>query len=234
MNRIRVSARSLFPRKSPPGIASDYIFHLDSVPVAHSELPIVLYARESGRTQDCRGNLANQGKNLLAAVTARGRAIVGRLHGEVSSGWIHPDHFRLRFERAITEAKRLNAILLAESTDRFIRPESYRSDTRWDAWPTVDEFERLKEMADGVILATLLHPDTPPAEVRAYQTSRGQQQKGRKGGRPKSNRPGYKKARRLELQPQVLRLRQQGCPIEIIGELTGLPKATISTWISRG
>lgn len=81
-------------------------------------------------------------------------------------------------------AKRENATILAESTDRYIRNPGYHSKDMPDLQATDVDLRELTRWAEGVTLTTLLGPDAPPTEVRSYQQKRGQAAKGRKGGRP--------------------------------------------------
>lgn len=62
------------------------------------------------------------------------------------SGW-HEDRFML--EEAIFRARKRDAIVIAESSDRFIRPRDYHTEKRPEAMATVWEHEELKKMAAG-------------------------------------------------------------------------------------
>ncbi|MCP4610307.1 MAG: helix-turn-helix domain-containing protein [Planctomycetes bacterium] len=82
-------------------------------------------------------------------------------------------------------------------------------------------------------LLTLLNPDMPLDEVRGYQSKWGRQAKGNKGGRPKKNKPGYKKQIRLEKLPCVLRLHNKDMSLGKIAAKTDIPKPTVWYWIKK-
>jgi hypothetical protein len=130
-------------------------------------------------------------------------------------------------------AKQENAQILAETTSRLARSHLYDPKDRPDAQPTEAEFQSLQEYVEGVPLVTALDPDATPGEERAYQTKRGQQAKGHKGGRPPKRKTGYKKLRRETVLPRVLELRQLGATISQIALLTGVPRMTIFGWLRR-
>jgi hypothetical protein len=94
---------------------------------------------------------------------------------------------------AIELARKHGAALLAESTDRYLRHHDYKSTN--PVPPTDDQFRALAELAGDVPLVTVLPPDATHGEVRSQQIKRGQQAKGRKGGRPTKARPGDTKRR---------------------------------------
>lgn len=71
-------------------------------------------------------------------------------------------------------------------------------------------------------LATILALDMPQETVRGEQTASGMRAK---------RRPGDKKRRRLELLPEVLRLREAGLSYRAIAERTGVPYRTVQDWI---
>jgi hypothetical protein len=82
---------------------------------------------------------------------------------------------------AAQDARKLNAMLVAYDLSRFLRPEAY--DPRKDphAWPTPAEFEQLREMTFGVLLATVLPPWLSESERHSYLTKRT----GKAGRKPK-------------------------------------------------
>jgi hypothetical protein len=105
------------------------------------------------------------------------------MFADVASGWKWDCRPGLR--AAIRRAKKEGAIIVAESTDRFIRSKAFHTKNNPGAQPTQDEFLMLQRKADGVQLATILPPDTPWREVRGHQSRRGQNGKQRRGGRPR-------------------------------------------------
>ena len=90
-----------------------------------------------------------------------------------------------------------SAIIIATSSDRFLRSRNFNTKTNPEVLPTEAEFVELRKLTRKVPLVTLLHPDMSPRQVRSYVSKWGQKVKGNKGGRPKMNKPGYKKQRRL-------------------------------------
>jgi Homeodomain-like domain len=207
----------------PPGKASDYIRH------ACKEIKwgdkVVIWCRVSHHTQDHNGNLNDQEQNLRDELTRMG-AIVCDIVREVGPGWRGDG-----LNRAAAIARKHGAKLVAESTCRLIRPFDYHSSKNPDAQAREHDLLCLKARTEGVVLVTLLHPDASPAEERAYQTRRGQEAKGRKGGRPAKQPPGYTIDRFREMLPIVLRLREGGATIRKIAEETGVPRSTVCDWL---
>jgi hypothetical protein len=100
----------------------------------------------------------------------------------VASGW---NEGRPSFEETIRLAREIGGVVIAESVDRFIRASHYWARHCPSAQPTEEELQALMDLADGVPLVTVLHPDTPWREVRSHQTRRGQRYRQRFGGRPR-------------------------------------------------
>jgi len=101
------------------------------------------------------------------------RAIVAcRERGKLSEN-------RPQLRRAIQLAKHHGAILSARDLTRLIRPEAFDHRRNWHAQPTREEITQLLELADGVPLATRLHPELSAAELH-YQATLG----GMNGKRP--------------------------------------------------
>ena len=205
-----------------PGDASSYISKLGP---QHAGRKVVLVCRVSRRHQSDRGNLKNQEANLRRAAESVG-AIVVLVIRYVGSGvnpwWV---------ERAAMFAQQHGAILLAESTDRFIRPLDYHSKRNPHAKPTRMDLDDLRFYAAGAPLVTLCEPNAELAEVRSLHSKRGQRSKGRKGGRPRSRTPGYLKQRRTALIDRVKRLRRRGRSLRAIARKTGVPFNTVHRWI---
>ena len=134
----------------------------------------------------------------------------------------------------LSPAPRYGAIIVAESTDRYLRHHDYHADTT--LLPTVGQFEDLKARAQGVTLATVLPPDATKAEVSSHQKKRGQRAKGNKGGRPAKKprddyKPSYKDAHNrigvregVELDPEENReLRCDAVALKVECVLCGRP-----------
>jgi len=187
----------------------------------------ILCCRVSGHTQHHNGNLDGQAADLRRVAEQSGATVIDRQH-HVGSGtdpyWLAP---------AVALAKEQGAKLLAECTDRFIRHPAYHSNDNPDAQARDEELKDLAWWAGGVTLVTLLHPDASPPEVRSHQRKRGQRAKGRKGGRPKVNKPGYKKQRRRLNMSKVFWMSTVGFSVRKIAELLKQHPTQIQRWISR-
>lgn len=208
-------------RRTLAGKASDFIKPFDLPPGAL----VVLACRVSGRRQ--RGDtLTGQVAWVRYQIALRGvRAVEVVTH--VGPGW---DPWWLA--RAAAIAAEYGAVLVADSTDRFIRSPAYGGTAQnFQARPT--DLEELSYWTEGVPLMTLLHPDATPAEVRAHQRRRGQWASGNKGGRPAAHAAGYKKQQREELLPRVVELHHAGLSGRQISADTGVPEATVRRWISE-
>lgn len=219
------------PAPSKPVKASKYLYHLDEFHRRHPDMVAVIYCRVSARSQDHRENLQNQESVLRQQHKTRGIPLVG-CYLEVGSGSIL-DEKREGLRKAIQAAKQhVNAVIVTTSTDRFLRNRCFTTD-RLDTMPNEEEFEELNRRADSVPLATYLHPDMPPKEVRGYQSKWGQRTKGNKGGPPLKKSPGYKKRRRLRNLPRVLRLQKGGKNPSQIAVRTGIARSTVCDWIVK-
>jgi hypothetical protein len=112
--------------------------------------------------------------------------------------------------RAAARAKDEGAVLLAESTCRFLRAANYNHKTNRNAKPTTQDFRDLLRLTGNVTLATRLHPDASQHKVRSRQTKRGHKTQGQKGGRPpKDSTPTL-------FQPDLMRV------LELLDEHDGL------------
>jgi len=206
-----------------PGKASDFIQPFNRQPGQR----VVLCCRVSGRVQNHNGNLRDQERGLREIVKCSRGKVVEVVH-DIGPGW---DLTWLC--DAAARAQKHGAILLAETTDRFIRPREYHSAKRPDARPSKVDFKALRNTVAGVRLMTALHPDAPAAEARCYHTKRGQQAKGREGGRPPKKLAGHMRARREQLLPLVLELRGRGLGYGRIGWWVDLPRSTVQGWVKR-
>lgn len=200
--------------------ASQHIFHLSALKPG----PVVLLCRESQRHQ--RQHLEHQEAELNLQLDRMGCEGIA-VYKETASGWAE-DRFKL--ELAAVRAKEAGAVLVAESTCRFIRGFRLKG-TKKNVPPSILEFHRLKTLVDGARLATLLHPDTPENEVRKYQTKRGQTWSGNRGGRPKVQMTN-KQRRKLKM-PKALALHEAGRSYREIGKSLGVAWSTIRDWIKR-
>ncbi len=208
--------------------ASDYILPFN---ISYGDR-VILCVRVSRRAQRCAGNLADQREALRAAVQRAGGVLVGIVlhtgHG-ADPGWLAP---------AANPARLRGALLLAESTDRFIRSPDYHSADSPDAQAGEEDLARLAAVTRGCRLMTLLDPGAPPTEVRSYQRQRGQERKARRGGR--GNRavgaaacsPGATKRRRKTWLRHVLSMYRAGASYGEVSRGTGISKMTCHNWVS--
>jgi hypothetical protein len=220
---------SLARRRLLPGTASDFIGHIDEIQPGDG---VVICCRVSTRQQDRRGNLADQETNLRRIVSELG-AIVLHVVKHVGSGtepvWLIP---------AARLAKAAGAVLLAESTSRFIRHPGYHSSN----WPTARarnyDLEDLQSWTDGVQLITVLPPDATSSDETAFQSKRGQELKENAGGRPRKTQPRGKE-RRAAYVPLAVEMRKAEMTYrQIAAELNGIDDgfpdvshATMGNWL---
>lgn len=195
---------------------SQFISSLDALEPG----PVVLYVRVSSFTH--KENLPDQIAKLVAEMEKLGFLVIA-IFQEVVPGW---EEVRIGFEKAVLKAKDAGAVIVAESVSRYIRILRYRS--RRFQPPSVFDMRRLMAEADGVPLATLVHPDAPESEERSEQTKRGQAGKGNYGGRPKEQ--FRKKAKRLKQKPKAIALRREGFSYRQIGRKLGVHWSTIRDW----
>jgi hypothetical protein len=212
---------SVQQRRLQPGRASDYIRHAQ----ARLKLGTLVLAccRVSGRER--KRKLADQEVNLRQ-VCERYGAILVDVVMHVGSG---ADPFWIG--AAAKKAKELNAVLLAETTDRFVRHPDFHSSKNADAQAREADIELLAECADGVDLLTDLHPDAPPSEVRSYQRLRGRRATGHTGGRP--TEAGYKKRRRQRLKPPAIKMCKDGMSFRKISAVLHVAESTVRSWLKQ-
>lgn len=198
-----------------PGQASKYIRH------AATEIrpgdKVVLACRESGRAQ--RENMPRQIAAMRAAARALGATVVD-VAKHIGSG-IEP----YWLARAARIARANDAKILAESTDRLIRHPGYHSEDWFEARARDCDLDELAFVTEDVVLATLVAPDAPAAEVRAYQSKRGSVATGRR-----TTRPGQLRQRRAALLPRVIEMWQEDHSIRQIADTLNLPEATTRRW----
>ena len=138
--------------------------------------------------------------------------------------------------RAADIAKRHNGKIVAITADRLIRHPDFKStgnNYERNARANTEDLEDLKRFAGCVELVTLTDPDATLAECMALYKKIGQQVKGRKGGRPRKNPPGYKKERRLRNQSKVFWMRAVGYPVRRIARILHEPESTVRRWVRR-
>ncbi len=209
-------------RRLRRGVASTCIRDFDEIQPGDK---VVLCCRVSWCDQRRNGNDADQAADLENRVVRRGAEVVGvvRHVGRGDRPWLW------LLEAAVT-ANEHGAKLVAESTSRFIRHPEYHSSQRPQLQPRAADLEWLRFCTQGVTLTTVLHPDSSWTQERAHQAARGQRRKKDKGGRPRKAKPAYKKRRRLELLPEVKRLKLQGLSNREIGRRLGTDEKNVRRW----
>lgn len=209
-----------------PTRAGDYLQSLDEYHAAHPHLQVILYSRESTHPQD--DNHETHLQPLRKACKKRGIPVAGSYTDTKTGKTLEREEFR----KAIQHAKRCkrHTAMLATSTDRYIRPENF-TPYQFDLLPIEAELEKLEAASCGVPLLTLLDPDTRPGEVKSRHIRSGQAVKQNKGGQQRTKRPGWKKQRKRDQQPEARELHKQGLRIcEIVRKL-GVPRSTVVGWL---
>lgn len=135
----------------------------------------VLVIRVSTRQQG--DNLADQERRVIEAVEARGGTVV-YVHSYVGSG-VYP-----QLEVAAQAAVERDAVLVAETTDRYQRPRTYVGVLDRSATLKRHHLVQLQHVVNWVPMYTVVHPDQAAGTVRGEQTRRGQHASGRRAGRP--------------------------------------------------
>lgn len=198
--------------KYPP--LTDYFFWINDVDPGR----VVIFARESTHHQDRDGNLRWQRSYYRRRSRDMGFDVL-RTFGEIGSGY---NYSRPTLAEACAHARRHDAIVLAEAVNRYLRPIGYTSQNSDELYP-LEELQRIKEIAGGVMLCTFFHPATPEHEVRGHQTKRGLM---------KPPQRGSTKVRNDRLRDTVLDLFANGCTRRQISRQTSVPLMTVSRWIA--
>lgn len=209
-------------KKDDPGRKSDFI---DPCRIRRGDR-IVLACRVSQGDQELKGNLDDQESNLREIVEKHGGIVVDAVK-HLGKGW---DTYWLR--KVVRLARKHNAKVLAETSARLIRHRIYHPNDNPDKEPTWNDLERMKSALQDVEVMTFVHPDATLAEIKGFETKRGQEQKGNKGGRPRKAAPGSIKERRLKLRPTARRLRREGFSLGKIAAQLDVPKPTIQGWLT--
>lgn len=211
-------------RRWQPGDASKFISQFDITP----GMRVVLACRVSNRQR--KSHLKDQEANLRRAVEAAGGTVVA-VHAVAESGF-YPSWVC----RAVRLAKELDAVVVAETTDRLVRHPAYHSSDYPDAQARNSDLDDLGYFIEGVRVMTHLQPNASPAEARAYHIRRGQQLKKRMGGRPKSRqsqRGTYCSRYDGKQLDAVLKLQAQGLSIREIAQRIGRSHSTVQGWIDK-
>ena len=225
MRKRRQPRRKASARRAPPrrGKASAYIDQAEIRP----GMRFVLALRVSAGSQDRRNNIQDQEDTLWRIVEESGGRVVGTFR-HTGSG-TNPEWLR----EAAAHAHTMKAVLLAETVDRFVRPEAYHSKLCHDAQATDADLKLLRQVCGEVRLMTYVHPDASPREVKAYHTKRGQRAKGRKGGRPRAQKRGYKAEVQAQRMSDVLELCWVGDSVRKIAKLLQLFPTQVQRYVAR-
>lgn len=179
----------------------------DHLRITKNVVVAVVYVRVSTQKQRNDGNLDDQEKRLIDELKARGIQVIV-VYREVCSGYCRKG--RKELIAAIDHAQRENAILVAESLDRLIRPENYEGNRDDNIPPNIQDLEWLKQISGDVQLVTLISPCFTSYETRSKRIRAGQEKNGR-GGRPKKKRGRYKESMTPKDVTIALTLIKKGC-----------------------
>jgi hypothetical protein len=136
---------------------------------------------------------------------------------------------------AVELARRECAVIVAESVCRLIRSPLFDPLAGPDdlfARPSWRDLDRLLAVTEDVELYTVVSPGATPAQIRGYQSRRGQREKGNHGGRPPKRERGWKRQRREELRPEAIRLYAAGFGYGTIADRLRLSRSTVQGWLA--
>lgn len=139
----------------------------------------VLLARASTRQQKYKNNLVAQCASLSKTVLELGANIKNIV--SIAASGFDPSCY---IPRALQLAKEHNAVIVAESVDRFIRHRDYEPVYNFDLQPQQADLKQLLADTAGIQLFTILAPNSSPEKVRDYQSKRGEIFSSRKARNP--------------------------------------------------
>lgn len=187
----------------------------------------IAISRVSSRQQKLNGDLDDQDWYVTKHITDRGGKVIDHVK-HLGKGpnleWL---------KEASNIALNRRAILVAESTDRYVRhPDAYQGRKNQRLLPRTEDIERLRKMLNGAKATTILNPEAEIEEVWAHQHNRGIEAK-RINGRNKDKYNGYKNDIRNEKLSRAIWLRNKGRSIQQIANKLGEKKPTIQKWLER-
>lgn len=216
-------------RKKKHNISGDCIHSLADVIGSIYRPDFVAYCRVSHAGQERDGNLDDQ----ISEVETSIKKIVQEMpfdhtlrikpFREVCNGSIVRAGERQQLRKAITFARKHNAVIVALSRDRLLRHDEHKRTFDTES-PTKEEYDQLLDLAGDVPLLTISDPNASCSDVRSSQIRRGQRTKRNKGGRPSKAEtkskvaPGELKQRRIQMRPFVIQLRARGSTFSDITE----------------
>lgn len=175
-------------------VPTPYLRHFREI--ARAGIPVVALVRESAPNDNLSDQRSRVLDDLLRAKANLVAVVAWNGKGSLSDSL-------LERRRAAQIARDHDAVVVAESASRFLRPKDFKRGDM-DARPTDLEWRLLREWMWGVTLCTIEPPDLQPSKERGAQIKRGFREKWAKPGRPTKEYPGYKKQRRERLIDVVL------------------------------
>lgn len=147
----------------------------------YPEARIVIYNRVSSRNQAGRKceKLEAKTDSIVREVRRLAPLRLRRIVRAVEEGKLSTP--RPLLVETCKSAWELGAMVVAPDLSRFLRSEAYSRRTNRNAWPTEEEFCRMRELTGGVPLATVERPDLQEDERHSRATRRSG-----KAGRPRS------------------------------------------------
>ncbi len=133
------------------------ILHLDDISPQDHPTMVALW-RESTPKQDYK----SQRGGLKHYLKEKGFEVVSS-HGDVHHGASLEKEERPGLFKCVRVAKREGAVIVAIEFNRFLRSIHFSKNDP-HAMPTREQIERLLEIAEGVPLVTIGHPDKHPAD----------------------------------------------------------------------
>jgi hypothetical protein len=225
--------------------ASSIIRHLDNLLHENNELLAVRYMRTSTSEQRKYGNLRNRHRWLRSELKRR-KVKGNTAFSEVADSRSLQNRWQLI--GAIDEARllqmenpRATVAVVTDTRNRFLRGRFFNGQAHTDP-PSADQLEVLKKLARGVILATVVHPDTPFHQVRSYETNvptRVGEKAGRKVGRPKlrvqvkEDLEWTKRDIRREKTAVAVQLLNENLSQREIAKQLGVPESTVRYWLKK-
>lgn len=195
-NENRVSLRALLAQQK----LSHLIDPADELPIG---TPIFILLRVSFRTQNHKGQFLRQKKRMERLCDERGLIVVGCasvVHSAQDPSFLIPIADEAREKKA--------SHILAESADRFVRPESFHSIENPKATARELDVRYAQTFTEGLKWATVIHPDASFEEIRAMQTKRGRDIAERK--RTWREQVKIRKQLRNSIRGRILELLTQG------------------------
>ncbi len=187
---------------------------------------VILVLRVSSCVQHRSKNLRDQERRLRQAVKKAGGVVIGVVHPGKGFG---PGYETDWLWKHAIRAQRTGAILLAESTSRFVRNRFYHSEHRPELRATDSNLRMLRIDTLGVRLMTLIDPDAKFEQERSEQIKRGLWAK----APSRKSAPGAKKTRREKLLARVKELSELGWSSRDIENETHVPKTTVNRWLAH-